>query len=134
MVMWNLVAHGVKWAARGLDSFSRTEAGKKTAEVSSRAFSAAKEASREVLKSYKQSRQSAGSPASGGSRSGWSEGVTIVLYDGRVGVVVRYLRANEVAGDPTDTTMTPLVLVDLLQHTSEMDRYIIVHESGLRLV
>jgi hypothetical protein len=134
MVMWNLVAHGVKRTVRGLDSFSRTEAGKKSAEVSSKAFSAAKEASREVLRSYKQSRPSPGSTASGSSRLGWTEEVTVVLHDGRVGVFVRYLRANEVGGDSTDTSMTALVLVDLLQHTSEMDRYIFVHESGLRSV
>lgn len=40
MVMWNLVGHGVKWAARRVMAFSETEGGKKTAELSGKAYRA----------------------------------------------------------------------------------------------
>jgi len=135
MVMWNLVAHGVKWAARGIDAFSQTDAGKKTAEVTGRAFAAAKEASQDAVRAYKDSKNST-RPNGGGLRGvRWVEGALVVMAtDGRVGRVVRYLQANEVGGESGGTGFTPLVLVDLLQFTNEMDRYIFIHESGLRAV
>lgn len=133
MVMWNLVAHGVRLAVRGLDSFSRTEAGKKTAEVSSKAFDAAKEASKDALASYRQSRAARAAAAGTSSSAGrWAEGATVVASDGRVGVVVRYLTVAEAGGPVSDTSTTTLVLLDLLQYTSELDRYLIANETSLR--
>lgn len=130
MVMWNLVGHGVKWAARGLDAFSRTDAGKKTSEVSAKAFHAAKDASKSAIAAYKSSRsQGSGSHVSGRH---WAEGQTVVLPDGQVGSVVRNVCANEIGGDISDSSETPIVLVDLLQYTSELDRYRLIHEASLR--
>ena len=133
MVMWNLIGHGVKWAARGIDAFSKTDAGKKTAEVSSRAFSAAKEASKDAVAAYKKSqaaRAGTAGAAPGGLR--WEAGRTVVASDGRVGVVVRYLTASEVGGPFGDSSFTGLLLIDLLQHTSELDRYLIISENSVR--
>jgi hypothetical protein len=133
MVMWNLVAHGVRLAVRGLEAFSRTEAGKKTAEVSSRAFEAAKEASKDALASYRQSRAARAAAAGASSSVGrWADGTTVVASDGRVGVVVRYLTVAEAGGPVSDTSTTTLVLLDLLQYTSELDRYLIANETSLR--
>lgn len=133
MVMWNLVGHGVKWAARGIDAFSRTEAGKKTAEISSRSFLAAKEASREMIDSYKASKQSnPNHGASFGTGKKWNVNATVVTHDGRLGTVVRYLQANEIGGSQSDTSLTDLVLLDLAQSTSELDRYLIIHENGVK--
>lgn len=135
MVMWNLVGHGVKWAARGLDSFSRTDAGKKTAEVSSKAFQAAKEASKEVINSYKHSRNASASRVVA-SRTGtrWQGGETVVTPNGRVGSVVRYLSVSEIGGATSDNSSTELVLLEMLQHESELDRYLFIHENSIRAV
>lgn len=133
MVMWNLVAHGVKLAARGLEAFSRTEAGKKSAEVSSKAFEAAKEASKDALASYRHSRAVRSGVASSSARAGrWAEGTTVVATGGRVGVVVRYLAASEVGGPVSDVSTTTLVLLDLIQYTNDLDRYLIADETSLR--
>jgi hypothetical protein len=133
MVMWNLVAHGVRLAARGLGAFSRTEAGKKTAEVSSKAFEAAKESSKDALASYRRSRAARVGAAGASSSAGrWAEGATVVASDGRVGVIVRYLTVAEAGGLVSDMSTTTLVLLDLLQYTSEVDRYLIVNETSLR--
>jgi len=133
MVMWNLVGHGVKWAARGIEAFSKSGAGKRTAEVSARALQAARDASRDAITTYKQLRSNR-SENSGGASLGarWTEGTTVVASDGRVGVVVRYLTAAEVGGSVTDKSLTSLVLLDLLQHTSELDRYLIASENSIR--
>jgi len=135
MVMWNLVAHGVKWAARGLEAFSRTDAGKKTAEVSSKAFQAAKEASKDAINSYKQSRNASASRM-GASRPGarWQGGETVVISDGRVGLVVRYLSVNEIGGAASDNSPTELVLLEMMQYSSELDRYLFIHENSIRAV
>ena len=53
MVMWNLVGHGVKWAARGVMAFSETEAGKKTAELSGKAYRATRDATKDAINTYK---------------------------------------------------------------------------------
>lgn len=135
MVMWNLVGYGAKWAARGIDAFSRTEVGKKTAEISAKSFNAAKEASREAIDNYKASKQSHTNSAGtsrGGSR--WVAGSTVVTHDGRLGTVVRYLQVNEIGGSMSDTSLTELVMVDLAQWTNEFDRYLMVHEDGLRAI
>lgn len=52
--MWNLVGYGAKWAARGIDAFSKTEAGKKTAELSGKAYRATRDAAKDALNSYKE--------------------------------------------------------------------------------
>lgn len=135
MVMWNLVGHGIKWAARGIDSFSRTEAGKKTAEVSARAFQAAKEASKEMVDSYKSSKAPNGrSLPNSNAGNKWESGNTVVTHDGRLGVTVRYLQVNEIGGSSSDLSLTDLVLMDLLQHTNELDRYLIIRENSIRRV
>lgn len=55
--MWNLVGYGVKWAARGVDAFSKTDAGKKTAELSGRAYRATRDATRDAVSAYKENQQ-----------------------------------------------------------------------------
>ena len=135
MVMWNLVGHGVKLAVRGLDAFSRTDAGKKTAEFSSKAFRAAKEASKDAIKAYKESRAAApGRIGSKGDDLRWRGGETVVTSDGRVGVIVRYLAVSEIGGDSSVDAISELVLVDLLQHANELDRYLIIHQNSVRTV
>lgn len=57
MVMWNLVGHGVKWAARGVLAFSETEAGKKTAELSGKAYRATRDATKDAINTYKENQQ-----------------------------------------------------------------------------
>ena len=57
MVMWNLVGHGVKWAARGVMAFSETEAGKKTAELSGKAYRATRDATKDAINTYKENQQ-----------------------------------------------------------------------------
>jgi hypothetical protein len=121
MVMWNLVGHGVMWAARGLEAFSRTEAGKKTVELSAKALEAAKKSSNENLASFRHTRAER-----------WAEGATVVAADGRVGIVVRYLTVAEAGGPVNNSSSTTLVLLDLIQYTSELDRYLIASENSLR--
>jgi|694.fasta_scaffold40330_2 hypothetical protein len=57
MVMWNLVGHGAKWAARGVLAFSETETGKKTAELSGKAYRATRDATKEAISSFKESQK-----------------------------------------------------------------------------
>lgn len=135
MVMWNLVGHGLKWAARGVDAFSRTEAGKKTGEVASRSFHAAKEASRDMIETYKQSKTNQGQFVGTARAAGKVDaGTSVVTHDGRFGTAVRYLQRNEIGGTLGDTSLTELLLVDLAQHTDELDRYLIIHENSVRAV
>ena len=54
MVMWNLVGHGAKWAARGVLVFSESETGKKTAELSGKAYRATRDATKEAISSFKE--------------------------------------------------------------------------------
>lgn len=54
MVMWNLVGYGAKWAARGIDAFSKTETGKKTAELSGKAYRATRDAAKDAINTYKE--------------------------------------------------------------------------------
>ena len=55
--MWNLVGHGVKWAARGVMAFSETEAGKKTAELSGKAYRATRDATKDAINTYRENQQ-----------------------------------------------------------------------------
>lgn len=57
MVMWNLVGHGVKLAARGVMAFSETETGKKTAELSGKAYRATRDATKDAINTYKENQQ-----------------------------------------------------------------------------
>lgn len=57
MVMWNLVGHGAKLAFRGIDAFSKTEAGKKTAELSGKAYRATRDATKDAINAYKENQQ-----------------------------------------------------------------------------
>ena len=57
MVMWNLVGHGAKWAARGVLAFSETETGKKTAELSGKAYRATRDATKDAINTYKENQQ-----------------------------------------------------------------------------
>jgi len=57
MVMWNLVGHGVKWAARGVAAFSETETGKKTAELAGKAYRATRDATKDAVNTYKENQK-----------------------------------------------------------------------------
>jgi len=54
--MWNLVGHGIKLAARGAQAFSETDAGKKTAELSGKAYRATRDATKDAISSFKENR------------------------------------------------------------------------------
>jgi hypothetical protein len=129
MVMWNLVGQGIKLAVRGIDAFSRTEAGKKTAEFSASAFAITKERARELLSDVGARVQTTSSPNS--DVGTFTSGERVIL-NGRRGTMIRYLTNRELGVPPHDDSPTTLACVEMDSFADPMDRYMITADSALR--
>ena len=130
MVMWNLVGHGVKLAARGVMAFSRTEAGQKTGEISSKAFAAARKSSSAAIADYRASK-AARQVRKASDEMRFTEGQAVKLRDGTVGTVVAYMRNCDIIEGSSDQALTSLVLIERQRFSSEEDRCVIVADSAL---
>lgn len=134
MVMWNLVGHGVKWAARGLHEFSKTDAGRRLGELTSRAYSSSRDLTREAVARYRNSSPSDGSLFRTARKQTFRQGDVVVLPNGEVALVIRYVERHEIGGTQDDRTPTELLVVGLLQTVGDEDQFVVIAQSSLRKV
>jgi hypothetical protein len=128
--MWSLAFRAAQIAARGVTAFANSDTGHKLGEKTSELIDSAREKIAESKDAY-----SSAQSTSGSSNSRLRPGQTVVVKNsGQVGTVVRYLLEYELGGSPSNKSETRLVLLDLLQHSSELDRYLFTSDSGCQVI
>jgi len=131
MVMWNLVGHGIKWAARGVDAFSKTDAGKATGSAISRATRATRSGISQLAATQRATSTKRTNASAGSTSKKLHAGQRVRFQDGSKGTVLRYLRECDLTPSSGDETLTDMVVVELARFTSEYDRYIMSHDSAV---
>lgn len=129
LMLWNLAFHAAKLASRGINSFANSEAGQKLGEKTSEVFEFTRE---KVAESFEKNRSTFNSNGNPGQRL--KSGQTVVLDNGKVGTVVRYLLESELGGDPKNSSESNLVLIELLQYEDELSRYIFTSANSCQVV